>query len=153
MQKYVALAGFAFLIACDSKTESKAKEKDTTHKSASKDTDLESDMYIDPPAELVAGLGVDAYQGAKVFKHLQGVKGGEGQDAYRDIIFFTHDSPSKVAEFYKTHLPEAKPVGEMLQGMNVYALDGKNSKGNSVRVQAQGYGGLTHIHVVVRKPQ
>ncbi len=80
-------------------------------------------------------------------KAIQAVKG----EGYRDVIFFTHDPASTVAEFYKAHLPEAKSVGEILQNMNVYALDGKNASGDNVHVQAQTVGDMTHIHVIVRK--
>lgn len=112
------------------------------------DDDLSGDMYIDPPKELVDGLGVDVYPGVRVFKYLTSVKGTDEKHPYRDVIFYTHDPASKVNDFYKQHLPEAKPVGEMLQGLNVYVLEGKNAAGETVRIQAQTMKDVTHIHVI-----
>jgi hypothetical protein len=171
MRKYILFVVFLCFVGCGSNNEPTVKPKppavsgkpekaeprssvgDSTAapKSASSDADLNGDQFIDPPADLVASLGVDAYPGAKVLKALQAVKGGTETESFRDVIFFTHDPASKVAEFYKIHLPEAKSVGEILQNMNVYALDGKNASGDIVRVQAQTLKDMTHIHVIVRK--
>jgi hypothetical protein len=150
----------ALLAACDSKAET-PKASDTPKggepapatnapdKPAPKDGDfLKSDMYVDPPAELVSSLGVEPYPGAKVFKSLTGVKKG---DAYRDVMFFTTDSAAKVGEFYKTKLKNAKPVAAELQNENLCVLDGQNEKGDKVRIQAQSQKGRTHIHVVTQK--
>lgn len=167
MRKYIVLAAILCLVGCGSKSEptekpkppavggkperteprSSAGESSAAPKSNASDYDLNGPLYMDPPADLVASMGVDAYPGAKVMKAIQSLKG----EGYRDVIFFTHDPASKVAEFYKSHLPEAKSVGEILQNMNVYALDGKNVSGDNVHVQAQTVGDMTHIHVIVRK--
>lgn len=158
-----SLALLVLLAGCDSKPEEKPKDgsKPAAHdnkpaphnpKAASKDSDIEGDLYMNLPSDLAASMGVEAYPGARVLKSMTGVKGGTPGESYRDIIFFTHDHASKVAEFYKTRLVEAKSVGDLMEKMNVL-VDGKNSKGENVRVQAQTMADPTHVHFIIRKPE
>lgn len=167
MMKRLLLVALLVLAGCGSSNQPPAKENTKSNPpgkegnraerrpapapKADNPNNIDGNQYMDPPADVVAGMGVDVYPGARMLKAMQGVKGTTEDISYRDLIFFTHDPASKVAEFYKTHLPEAKSVGEIMQSMNVYALDGKNAAGDSVRVQAQGTKDLTHIHIIIRK--
>lgn len=115
--------------------------------------DLDGGNFIEPPAALLETLGVDPYPGAKVMKSFSTFKQESAKRTYLDVIFFTRDPASKVAEFYKARLPEAKVVAEDMRTMNLFALDGKNSHGDKVRIQAQSAKEMTNFHVIITRPK
>ncbi|HLG42742.1 MAG TPA: hypothetical protein VI643_05205 [Planctomycetota bacterium] len=117
------------------------------------ETSLDSGQFVEPPAALVESLGVEAYPDAKVMKSFASFTKEKADSTYRDVVFFTRDHASKVGEFYKSRLKDPKQIGESLRSMDLFVIDGTNSRGEKVRVQAQTVKDITSFHVILVKPK
>jgi len=152
-----SVAGLLVLVGCTGSEQAQAKPEKAkpnlavpTDRAAPvnpNDSFDDASKFIEVDDELTGALGVQTYPKAKIAK---GTTGAEVVDGGLRLVLVTKDSPKEVAAFYLKSLAEAKQVGPKVDGMTVYALDGKNSRGQNMRVQAQGGPKLTSIHLILR---
>ena len=159
MRILLALVPVLLLVGCGSKPADLAtgnaenRERSTQSNSKKSDADLSNeDIYMNPPADLVAATGIDAYPGAKVMKFVKAVKSTVRDTTLYDTIYFVNDAPEKVIAFYQDKLPEAVRE-DMPAGTGIFILKGKNRDGWPTTVRAAGQQGRTNIHVVVEKKE
>jgi len=110
-------------------------------------------LLVEATPDMLPGIGLDIYPGAKVMKAFKAVTNESRGRKTTGFIIFTDDTPKKVGDFYMTRVKDAKKVNPDSTDNVVFAIDGKNSDGLDVRVQAQGVeGSRTTINILVQQP-
>ncbi|HEY5934539.1 MAG TPA: hypothetical protein VIU61_07890 [Kofleriaceae bacterium] len=152
--------GLCVVMACDSKQPGAGdkasdragdKAKPTKAEKAAKSAKQFDEQLIDPPADVIAALGVEVYPGARMLKGFTAMR-TEAKDHFSvDYIFFTTDPAAKVRDFYAGKLTAVKPTDPMFEKMGTFVVKGTNANGEDVHVQSRSLGAKTDFHFVITK--